>query len=89
MGCKERAQAPGIEDWPSHLALCWHGGLHLGRRADSIVVIAEAIRTSRAVSAINEINEKMVDDILGQAGRAKPRTTRREKVMRDKVEKRM
>eukprot|EP00972_Heterocapsa_arctica_P074526 10999759-Heterocapsa_arctica.AAC.1 len=64
-------RAPGAEDLPAHLAPRWHPGLYLGQRADSdehLVIATDRAHPSRAVSAIEKIDEQLVNDIFGQSG---------------------
>eukprot|EP00972_Heterocapsa_arctica_P010616 1557927-Heterocapsa_arctica.AAC.1 len=74
-------RTPGAEDLPAHLAPRWHSGLYLGRRADSdehLVITSDQVRPSRAVRAIFQIDEQLVNDIFGQSGTAQPRVERAE-----------
>eukprot|EP00972_Heterocapsa_arctica_P111514 16416838-Heterocapsa_arctica.AAC.1 len=57
-------RTPGAEDLPAHLAPRWHSG--------------DQVRNSRAVRAIEEIDEQLVNDIFGQSGTAQPRVERAE-----------
>eukprot|EP00972_Heterocapsa_arctica_P047995 7079205-Heterocapsa_arctica.AAC.1 len=77
-------RTPGAEDLPAHLAPRWQPGLYLGRRADSdehLVITSELVRPSRAVRAIEKIDEQLENDIFGQSERIQPRE---EKVERPK-----
>eukprot|EP00972_Heterocapsa_arctica_P049430 7275048-Heterocapsa_arctica.AAC.1 len=69
-------RVPGAEDFPAHLAPRCHPGLYLGRRADSdehLVIANERVHPSRAVRAIEKVDEQLVDDIFAQSGTAQPR----------------
>eukprot|EP00972_Heterocapsa_arctica_P070815 10462416-Heterocapsa_arctica.AAC.1 len=69
-------RVPGTEDLPAHLTTRWHSGLYRGRRADSdehLVVTSDAIRASRAVRAVEKIDEQLVNDISGQTAKIQPR----------------
>eukprot|EP00972_Heterocapsa_arctica_P068734 10156981-Heterocapsa_arctica.AAC.1 len=68
-------RTPGTEDLPAHLAPRWQAGFYLGRRADSdvhLVITSEVIRASRAVRAVEKIDEQLVSDIFGQNGKVQP-----------------
>eukprot|EP00972_Heterocapsa_arctica_P000661 96045-Heterocapsa_arctica.AAC.1 len=72
----------GTEDLPAHLAPRWQAGLYLGRRADSdehLVITSDVIRASRAVRAVENVDEQLVNDIFGQSGRVQPSLEKVEK----------
>eukprot|EP00972_Heterocapsa_arctica_P069651 10291878-Heterocapsa_arctica.AAC.1 len=74
-------RTPGAQDLPAHLAPRWQPGLYLGRRADSdehLVIASEMIRPSRAVRAIEKIDEQLENDIFGQTERIQPREEKKD-----------
>eukprot|EP00972_Heterocapsa_arctica_P002812 415006-Heterocapsa_arctica.AAC.1 len=62
---------------PSHIEPRWQLGLYLGRRASTgdehIVIGADGIRTGRAIRAVSEIDEKLMEDVFNEGGRAEPK----------------
>eukprot|EP00972_Heterocapsa_arctica_P093680 13819886-Heterocapsa_arctica.AAC.1 len=69
-------RVPGTEDRPAHLGPRWLGGLYLGRRADSdehLVITADAVKASRAVRAVEKIDEQLANDVFGRPARVQPK----------------